>query len=175
MKKGNEHIKEIKKTFGVFWGILLGVGLVLILFLAILFLFLPGGALLSVPVSLFAFIIGIVISFKGFRNSIRVRKYFKAVVAYVFLMSFTALFFSYLFVVFAGVPGNSLNFREGEMINLGGFSNFYYNAVTLTTLGYGDIYPRGSLFMFISVLEVLIGLSINLIFITTVIREVRRK
>jgi len=47
----------------------------------------------------------------------------------------------------------------------------YYNVVTLTTLGYGDICPEGTLFRWIAIFEVLVGLVINLFFVSIAIGE----
>lgn len=92
---------------------------------------------------------------------------------YMFLMFVIALLFSFLFIVFAPVEGNSLiSTITGEEVHLGVFKTVHFNIITLTTLGYGNIVPQGLIFESIASIEVLLGIGINMIFVAIAISEI---
>uniref|UniRef100_A0A914C4V4 Potassium channel domain-containing protein n=1 Tax=Acrobeloides nanus TaxID=290746 RepID=A0A914C4V4_9BILA len=68
-----------------------------------------------------------------------------------------AIQFSFLFVIYLILGAEVISYYEPDMDF---FKAFYFNFVTLTSIGLGDVYPRNNTFLIITIAYISIGLAL---------------
>lgn len=139
-------------------------------------------------------VIGSIMAFYSIKNNyltyFHKKKYRNLLTSWLLMILLIAILFSFIQLISFNQSLGYLKFGEcdkstdfrtmapSEIKDLPRFVPFdetkylYYNVITLTTLGYGDICPQGDFFRWIAILEVLVGLAINLFFVAITLHSV---
>lgn len=185
-KRAKKEIIAVKKLLHSYW-----IPILLIVF-SLIIIDHPNLIPLSFIFSLVGSIWGISVTRKLFQGTLlERRKYLWAIpLAYVFIFLFLSLLFTSLQ---AGMYARSLGYIKyapcdnaevhrtltpSEIASLPGFVDLdrvkwtYYNLVTLTGLGYGDMCPQGDMFRLLAMFEALAGMFVNVVYLSLVVRSV---
>ena len=132
---------------------------------------------LSILLIIIASFMLILYGYFTFFEAMKTRKYFVMIVSYLVFMLTITLFFAFFYIL-APLMGQGCLSYGGECntsVSIYPLDNFYFSAITLSTLGYGDIHPEGAIFKIISIIEVFIGLGINIVVIGILIANLGRE
>lgn len=142
--------------------------------------------ILPLPLAIISIIFAVYFSYSSFIKGLMMHKYSQkwhrrfglliSVFFYVYLMVFTSIFFSQLFIAGSSFDSNKIiDVTTSTAVNPNSARALVFSMVTLTTIGYGNIIPVGLGFEIIAALEGLMGMAINVIFVSIAIAEIIRK